>query len=82
MIKQKKYAYYLIPKNIVNKQTYLVYFLQCMGLSKAVIDIPLISSDCLITRLITRPLCHKHLYMQGRVLDPPGAPGTTYYAPT
>ena len=30
MIKQKKYAYYLIPKNIVNKQKYLVYFLECM----------------------------------------------------
>ena len=27
VIKQKKYAYYLIPKNIVNKQKYLVYFL-------------------------------------------------------
>ena len=29
MIKQKKYAYYLIPKNFANKQKYLVYFLEC-----------------------------------------------------
>ena len=27
--KQKKYAYYLIPKTFVNKQKYLVYFLEC-----------------------------------------------------
>ena len=29
MIKQKKYAYYLIPKNFVDKQKHLVYFLEC-----------------------------------------------------
>ena len=28
MIKQKKYAYYLILDNFVNKQKYLVYFLE------------------------------------------------------
>ena len=32
VIKQKKYAYYLIPKNLVNKQKYLVYFLECITL--------------------------------------------------
>ena len=33
-MKQKKYAYYLIPKNLVNKQKYLVYFLECKGSRK------------------------------------------------
>ena len=40
VIKQKKYAYYLIPKNIVNKQKYLVYFLSAVPLSLYTFTLP------------------------------------------
>ena len=34
-LNNKKYAYYLIPKKFVNKQKYLVYFLECTRCSMA-----------------------------------------------